>query len=344
MKKNCIIVSFLIIVISISILFAFAGCSKKEQASNVKLSNKNSTPETIRLYDYLLATYQHGIITGQQESTWMDGGADYEVNYIHDVTGKYPAIRGFDFINDDFDGCVERAMAWAERGGIVTICWHCSSALDGGYDDSKVALSQAGWDAILTQGTPENIAFLNAMDKAGNALKRLQDAGIPVIWRPYHECDGSWFWWSLQGGEYFKRLWIMSYEHFVNDLHLNNLIWMLGFSHIEDIYEGRMEEFFPGNEYFDIIGADSYSVWVNGAEETLYNACHALVGDSKPIAFHETGQIPTIEEFKEVRWAYFMTWHTTWLTDDNTAESLSALYNDPYAITLDDLPDFYSAT
>ena len=130
MRKNRIILCLLIIVISISILIAFAGCSKKEQASTVKLVNKNSTPETIKLYDYLLTTYKHGIITGQQESTWMEGGADYEVNYIHEVTGKYPALRGFDFINDDFDGCVERAMAWAERGGIVTICWHCSSALD----------------------------------------------------------------------------------------------------------------------------------------------------------------------------------------------------------------------
>ena len=341
-KLSKTFISVLIIAIIVTSLVSLAGCHKNTEQKGTPLTLNNATPETVRLYNYILATYKNGIISGQQESTWMEGGADYEVNYIHDLTGKYPALRGFDFINDDFDGVVDRAIEWAGRGGIVTICWHCSSALDGGYDDSKRAMSQADWDAILTKGTPENIAFLAAMDKAGNALKRLQDAHIPVIWRPYHECDGSWFWWSMQGGDYFKRLWIMSLEHFTNDLHLNNLIWMLGFSHIEDIYEGRMEEFFPGNEYFDIIGADSYSVWVNGAEETLFNACHALAGDSKPIAFHETGLIPTAEQFQEVKWAYFMTWHTTWLTDDNTEEALIALYNDPYVITLEDLPDFYS--
>ena len=343
MKKSSVLLKILVIVVAVCMLFACASCSKKDKTpddSSISLSNKNATPETIALYNYITSTYTHSIISGQQESTWIS--EDYEFDYIYEHTGKYPAIRGLDFINDDFDGVVERAKKWAARGGIVTICWHCSSALDGGYDDSKVPMSQADWDKILTDGTPEHTAFITAMDKAGRALKLLQDEGIPVIWRPYHECDGWWFWWSQQNGEYFKRLWIMSYEHFTNDLHLNNLIWMLGFSHAEGIMEGRMADFFPGSEYCDIVGADSYNVANNGAEETLFNACHALVEDSKPIAFHETGLIPTVDEFKETKWAYFMTWHTEYLVDRNSVEALNTLYNDPYVITLSDLPDFYS--
>ena len=336
-KFSFIFISLLIIA---CLLFSLTSCTPKT-INTIKLCNKNSTPETIRLYDYILSTYKHKIISGQQESTWTEEGVDYEVDYIHDITDKYPAIRGFDFIDDDFDGVVNRAIDWADKGGIVTICWHCSSALDAGYNESKISMPQEKWDAILTKGSQENIEFFSAMDKAGSALKRLQDENIPVIWRPYHECDGWWFWWSLQGGEYFKRLWIMSYEHFTNDLGLNNLIWMLGFSHVQNFNNERMEQFFPGNEYFDIIGADSYDVEYNGAENLLFDGCYALVDDSKPIAFHETGVIPTIEQFKEVPWAYFMTWHTSYLTEKNSPEFLHDFYNDPYVITLEDLPDFY---
>ena len=305
----------------------------------VVLTNKTATAEATALYDYILSTYKTKIISGQQESTWIS--TDYEFDYIFEATGKYPAIRGFDFIDDDFDGVVTRATDWAERGGIVTICWHCSSKLDKGYNACKNSkLTAEDWEAILTEGTQEHTEFIANMDKAGAALARLQTAGIPVIWRPYHESNGNWFWWGRYGGDYFKRLWMMTYDYFTNDLHLDNLIWMLGFSYLGI----SMDDYFPGTQYFDIIGADSYNVATFGAEKRLYDGVYELVGDSKPIAFHETGLIPTVEQFKNVPWAYFMTWHTTYLTEENSEEALYAIYNDPYVITLDDLPDFYSMT
>ena len=332
------------VVLALALTLCF-GCDKQvsEPSKEKQLVNKNATAEARRLYDYIWSVSGSKVLSGQQESTWMDGGnCEYEMEYLESTTGKLPAIRGFDFIEDDFDGVVERAKAWAKRGGIVSICWHCSKDLDGGYEDSKVAMPKAEWDAILTAGTPENIAFLNNLDKAGRALKLLQDEGIPVVWRPFHECDGWWFWWSLEGGEYFKRLWIMTYDHFTNDLHLDNLIWMLGFSHAEDISEGRMEEYFPGLDYCDIVGADSYNVRFNGAEPDLYKAAYALVGDKKPLAMHECGLIPTEEQFAEAPWTYFLTWHTEYLTDKNEKDALRALYSSDYVVTLDELPNFYA--
>ena len=199
---------------------------------------------------------------------------------------------------------------------------------------------------MLTEGTPEHAAAIAGMDKAGAALLELQEAGIPVLWRPFHEFDGWWFWWSkikdedgADTSENFKRLWIMMYNHFTNDLHLNNLIWVLGYS-----YAGtRIPKFYPGDEYCDIVGADSYYVATFGAESRLYSKLYELIGDSKPIVFHETGLIPTAQQFKEVPWGWFMTWHTTWLTEKNTTEALYALYNDPYVITLEDLPNRHLA-
>ena len=305
--------------------------------TGIPLTNENATPEAKELYEYLLSVYRNKILSGQQESTWM--GADYEFDYIFEHTGKYPALRGFDFIDDDFDGVVSRAVDWAERGGIVTICWHCSSHLDGGYAECKGSrLTAAEREAILTEGTPEHAAFLAGLDKAGAALKLLQERNIPVIWRPYHEGNASWFWWGRYGGEFFRRLWVMTYRHFTDDLHLNNLIWMLGFSYLGS----GMEAYFPGLEYCDVVGADSYITWLWGAEARLFAGVYDVVGNAKPIAFHETGRTPTADEFREVPWAYFMTWHSTYLTEKNSLRDLYALYNDPYVITLEDLPSFHA--
>ncbi len=313
----------------------------RETSYDMTLSNENATKQAKALYSFICQTYGNGIISGQQESTWVDGD-DYEFNYIHSVTGKYPAIRGLDFMGDDFYGVVSRAKKWAKKGGIVSICWHCSSAFDQSYDACKAdEFTAEQWEAVLTSGTAENRAFIAGMDKAANALRQLQDENIPVLWRPFHEFDGAWFWWGKGGSEYFKRLWIMMYNHYTYDLGLNNLIWVLGYSHNGTDYGENLANWYPGNRYCDIVGADSYEVSQNGAEGRLYNPVYKIVGDSKPIAMHETGLIPSSEQLKTVPWVWFLTWHTTWLTEDNWSERLNDVYGSEYVITLDDLPNLY---
>jgi hypothetical protein len=301
------------------------------------LTNENATAEAQKLYKYIANNYKNKIISGQQESTWM-GSEDYEFNYIYQKTGKYPAIRGFDFMGDDFNGCVRRAKTWAKKGGIVTICWHCSSAFDQSYDACKAdEFTDEQWEAILTEGTAENRAFIAGMDKAADALLQLQNEGIPVLWRPFHEFDGAWFWWGKGGSERFKQLWIMMYNHFTYDKGLNNLIWVLGYCHNATDYGANLAEWYPGNRYVDISGADSYEVSQNGAEARLYNAVYDVIGEAKPLVMHETGLIPSVTQFSNVPWGYFMTWHTTYLTSDNPDDRLNEIYNSDYVITLDDL-------
>ena len=160
-----------------------------------KLSNPNATVEAQKLYDYINSVYTEQIISGQQESTWMPGGAEYEMNYIYEKTGKYPAIRGLDFMHMDFDGVVERSIEWWDKGGIVTICWHCGTDFTGEWTHSQQT-EIADWDAALTEGTPEYETLIAGMDMGAQALLKLQEAGVPVLWRPFHELDGGWFWWS----------------------------------------------------------------------------------------------------------------------------------------------------
>jgi hypothetical protein len=309
---------------------------------DMQLSNENATKQARALYSYIAQTYGNAVISGQQESTWV-GGDDYEFNYIYKNTGKYPAIRGLDFMGDDFSGVVSRAKKWAKKGGIVSICWHCSSAFDQSYDACKAdELTAEQWEAVLTEGTAENRAFIAGMDKAANALMQLQNEGIPVLWRPFHEFDGAWFWWGKGGSEYFKRLWIMMYNHYTYDLGLNNLIWVLGYCHNGTDYGVDLADWYPGNRYCDVVGADSYEVSQNGAEGRLFNPVYKVVGNAKPLAMHETGLIPTPRQFKTVPWVWFLTWHTTWLTEDNRTQRLNEIYNSDYVITLDELPNLYN--
>ncbi|MBQ5332915.1 MAG: hypothetical protein J6K92_06615, partial [Oscillospiraceae bacterium] len=87
------------------------------QSTELTLSNPDATKEAKALYKYICGTYGNGIISGQQESTWM-GSEQYEFEYIYEKTGKYPAIRGLDYMNDDFDGVNRRAEEWHKKGGI----------------------------------------------------------------------------------------------------------------------------------------------------------------------------------------------------------------------------------
>lgn len=328
--------------IFISVLLCFSilcSCSKQgADKSQMKLSNANANETTQKVYSYICDTYENGIISAQQESIWVDT-PEYEMNYIQAATGRLPAMRGLDFMNDDFDGVVERSRDWWGRGGLVTICWHCGPDFSGNYDNCKNDEID-DWEAVLTDGTPENKAFVENMDKAGRALLELQNAGVTVLWRPFHEFDGQWFWWGKGGPDNFKRLWIMMYDHFTNDLGLNNLIWVLGYSHNGKDYKGKPAQWYPGDEYCDIVGADSYEVDVNGAEERLHKIVRKITKGKKPLIFHECGLIPTVEQLKETQWCSFMAWHTEWLIDTNSKEHLNEIYNSDYVITLDELPNF----
>lgn len=294
-------------------------------SSKYALSNPNADEGAKRTYAYISDNFGKVMISCQQESTWM-GSPDYEMDYIESVTGKLPAMRGLDFMNDDFDGVVQRSKEWHDKGGIVTICWH--TGINGkGYQESLN--DRPNFSKLLTEGTDEYNNMIANWDKAAKALQELRDAGVTVLWRPFHEFDGEWFWWGKGGAENFKKLWIMMYERFTNEFELNNLIWVLGYS--GDVKSG----WYPGDEYCDIIGSDTYDNSTNIKGWRLLNK----VAENKPLAFHECGNVPAVEEFDKAKalWSWFMIWHTDHIKNNDKA-NLKAVYNHEKVITLDELP------
>ena len=290
------------------------------------LSNPQSSEKTRKVFAWLCDQYGTYMLSAQQESTWMDS-PDYEMDYICEVTGKLPAIRGLDFMNNDYDGVVERAKDWSEKGGLVTICWH-TGVSGSGYQESLD--EDPDFEELLTEGTEANQSMMKAWDQAAKALQELRDADIPVLWRPFHEFDGKWFWWGKGGKENFIRLWQLMYDKFTQDYELNNLIWVLGYS--GEVRSG----WYPGDEYVDMIGSDTYD------DSTNQSAWRKLMAVAdKPMVFHECGNVPPISAFEEdgTDWLWFMVWHTDYIKD-NDRENLKQVYQSDRVITLDELPAF----
>ncbi len=323
---------------AISLLCAFAvvisvlpACAAKDSyVGEYKLSNPDSSAKTQKIYDYICESFGESMISCQQESTWM-GSPDYEMDYIEDVTGKLPAMRGFDFMNNDFDGVVERAEDWSKKGGLVTICWH-TGVESSGYQESLN--DNPDFDLLLTEGTDEHDRLMKSWDKAASALQKLRDDGVTVFWRPFHEFNGneygSWFWWGKGGSENFIKLWQLMYDTFTQDYGLNNLIWVLGYT------DTIMDGWYPGDDYCDVIGSDSYDGTTN---QKVWDKLSKIA--DKPMAFHECGNIPSAEQFKDdgAVWSWFMIWHTDILTQ-NDKQNLKDVFNSELVITLDELPKF----
>ena len=304
---------------------------------NGELSNENAIENAKALYAYLQEIDGKYCLTGQMESTWM-GSPDYEMNYLEENTGKLPAIRGMDFIHNDFQGVVDRAVDWWERGGIPTICWHTGADFASGYDECLA--DDIDWEEAFVPGSDTYNSLLSGMDRAVPYLQQLEDAGVPVLWRPFHELDGGWFWWSKGGSDNFIRLWQLMYSRYTDYWGLDNLIWVYGYSS----NGGTMAEWYPGDAYVDILGADSYA---GNAEGRLYEECVRVAPEGMPIVFHECGKIPTEQEMKdaEANWLFFMVWTTEHLTeqDNQPMDSLYKIYNSEYFLTLDELPKLHAS-
>lgn len=298
------------------------------------LSNPAASSGARRLYAYLWSIYGKQTLTGQQEQGASPQGDRLELDYLSRTTGRLPAMLGLDYITPADNPAVnDRATAWARSGGIVTLCWHWGAPDIGtGYENSKKDFDV---DAALRPGTPQHTAMLRDMDEIAGLLTVLRDRGVVVLWRPFHEFSGDWFWWGKHGPDAFKALWRLMYDRFTRMHRLNHLIWVLGWAgqNVDPAY-------YPGRDRVDIAGADIY-VEDHGNLAPMFAKVKAIVGDSLPICLHENGPVPDPALLgPDADWLWFMTWHSRWLmgADQNTPDLLRRYYASPRYITKDELP------
>lgn len=319
------------------------------------LINSQSTDRTKSLMKLLTDNYGKKVFTGQ----YGKGIDSNEFKAVHEVTGLYPAIAGFDFIEYSptrvAHGAVgtdtEKAIEWDAQGGIVTFCWHWNAPKDL-IDSNDIPW----WKGFYTEGTTFNFAdaldgkdpegyklLLSDIDAIAAQIKILQDQNIPVLWRPLHEASGGWFWWGTQGSESYKKLWQLIYDRLTNVHHLNNLIW---------VWNGQNKDWYPGDDYVDIISEDIYATKHNyDAQKEKFLQAAAYTPTKKLVALSETGVIPDLDKMFEnnICWSFFATWSgeftiqgttSNYSSDYTEAEQLNKTYHHPNAITLEEVPKF----
>lgn len=350
-----------------------------ELSATSDLADKNATPETQSLMNYLASVYGEHIISGQQEI--YNGGPhdfEYEFNYIKDTTGKSPAIRGFDFLNaanplyGSEDGTTDRMISWAkDNNGIVTASWHITvpkkfsdynvgDKVDWANATYKPGETDFDTAKVLEEGSKENEYYKLCLKLLAEQLQKLQDANVPVIFRPLHEAEGgggedkSWFWWGKSGSAVYKDLWKLTYKTLTEDYGLHNIIWEWN-SYTFD----TSTNWYPGDEYVDLVAYDKYNCTYSTDPPVLVHNDSAIggtfyslveqYGGKKMVAMAENDSIPTLEnlQMEKAGWLYFCPWYdggqdnTNFLSNEifNKKEDLKEIYTSDYCITLDELPE-----
>jgi mannan endo-1,4-beta-mannosidase len=258
-------------------------------------------------------------------------------------TGKYPALWGSDFIwdwkTDRGQDVVNEAIKKWHDGYIVTLMWHQGRPTDDPPFDWKESimgkLTDAQWTELTTPNTELNKRWLAQIDVIAGYLKQLQDAHVPVLWRPYHEMNGVWFWWgNKKGSDGIAKLWKMMYDRYTNYFHLNNLIWVWGANGLRDIPMDEAytyKDYYSGANYVDILGADVYHF---DYEQKDYIELKELA-HGKLMALTEVGELPNQAVLSaQPEWTYFMVW-TNFLWSDNTLDRVRQIYSSPQTLNHD---------
>ncbi|HIZ56577.1 MAG TPA: beta-mannosidase [Firmicutes bacterium] len=325
------------------------------------LVNPNAAEYTKRLMKFITDQYGKKIIVGQHSD---QGFNSPEFKAIFQETGKYPALLELDLIDysptraayGTSSMATEYAISWAkEQGGIVGFCWH--------WNAPKDLLNTQGhewWSGFYTHATtfdlekamngedPEGYAnILRDIDVIAEQLKRLQEENIPVLWRPLHEASGGWFWWGAKGPEPYIALYRLLYDRLTNYHGLNNLIW---------VWNGQAKDWYPGDEYVDIISEDIYPPPHDYSSQTArFQQALDYTDTRKVIALSENGVIPDPDLiFRDhAPWAWYATWQgkpfvlqidgvDIYSEEQTEISQLVKMYHSENAITLDELPDLTS--
>jgi mannan endo-1,4-beta-mannosidase len=229
-----------------------------------------ATKETKALFNSMQRLVGAGVIFGHHDDT------GYGVNWkfaddssdVKAVTGTYPGLYGWDLAKIEHDSTKDinklpfdlqkkRVKEAYQRGGINTFCWHMDNPANG----------KTAWDttmrtvADIIPGGASHEVYVGYLDRAAKYLGDLKGnngEAIPVLFRPFHELTGNWFWWcknTSAPGE-FKILWQFTIDYLRNKKKLHNLLIVYSVADFDS--EAEFMERYPGDNYVDVIGFDNY--------------------------------------------------------------------------------------
>lgn len=322
---------------------------------SAKLINENATDNARRLFSYLCDQYGKVIISGQYCDTGMNGWENLQISQSNG--GKFPAILGLDMgyysqTGVDHDVAIrttQQAISCWEKGGIVTLCWHWLAPekyITGTWYSAfrPEETKKLNLTAIMNGEDEEGLALLRKdIDNIAQQLLLMQQAGVPVLWRPLHEASGGWFWWGAEGAEPYLKLYRYLYHTLTDEYGLNNLIW---------VWNGQSSDWYPGDEYVDIIGVDIYAGENEySSQADAFLETQRCAQGNKMVVLSENGTMidPELSVRDRAMFGFFCTWSGEFVMKDGLRkkyseqytelEMLKKVYESEYVITRDELPD-----
>ncbi len=368
---------------------AIGVCSCDKQKAGDPLAGSGRTQRTGDLLANLRHQLETGYMFGHHDDTVYGIGwcGDSCRSDIKSVCNDFPAVISFDLghlelgdsVNLDgvpFDRIRQEVINQYERGGVVSLSWHLDNPLSGGTSwvaDSLKYIETKTVEAVLEGGKKHDV-MLAWIDKVADFITSLETpygVKVPVIFRPWHEHNGSWFWWGQDHStpDQYKQLWKMTYDR-MNDKGVTNALY--AYSPGAGPIKGEAEymERYPGDDIVDIMGLDKYcqkdadSTAINDyvtSTQTLMTLLETLASKHNKVpAFTETGceglEVADwwtgclAESLKDAKIAYVLVWRNAHDKENHffapypgqkSAEDFVKFYNDPKTLFAHDVNGLY---
>ena len=335
-------------------------------------SDPLATCQTQTLYQQLKNLAPNNLLFGHQNTTfegigWEDWSGFQDRSDCLEAVGDYPAIYGFDFVRGFL--FQRHTIKAHERGAIITFSDHMDNFANRGdaWNTNGNTVSE-----ILRENSGARNLYIIHLNRVASFFRSLNDKNgelIPVIYRPFHENSGDWFWWGAPhcSPEEFVALWRLTVDYLRNERGIHHVLF--AYSPSDPAFRGGYGDRYPGDDYVDIVGFDSY--------EVLFYDMFLKANSKLIVEFAEVhNKIPALTEFgvnggiqfaNETNWftnsflqlmkedtfarqlAYAHTWrndrpnhHWVPLPESPTHADFVQFYEDDFTIFEKDLPDVYT--
>ncbi len=272
-----------------------------------RLVDTSATMQTKKMYKALFAIQKKGVVFGHQDDLAYGVGWKYinGQSDIKSVTGEYPGLYGWDIANIESDSVYnidgvpfhkmrDYIIEGYNRGGLITISWHAPNPLTGGnaWDTTH------GTVAAILPGGQKHQQYLGWLDRVASflySLKTKEGVYIPILFRPFHELTGNWFWWckNTSTAEEFKQLWQFTLAYLRDKKNLHHLVYVYNTADYNS--DSEFLERYPGDEWADLLSFDRYQFEYSDstfnkillAQLSILNRLATI--KNKPAALAETG-------------------------------------------------------
>lgn len=283
------------------------------------LVTPGATMATQNVYDFLWANYGNKTLSSASLNEFLNIN---ECEWVYQWTQKHPAILNVDYkylyvspsAQMDYASVESTVEDWWDANGLVSASWHWMVPPQEGVKYNYTtdgAATVVRPSNMLTEGTWEHELMMADLKEMASILKAYKIKGIPVLWRPLHEAAGTtyteangkpWFWWGFDGAESYVALWRTMFDYFKSE-GLTNLIWVWN-TQLEDI------DFYPGDEYVDIIACDVYNALSASKVVAIWESATSQF-PHRMVSLCELGRMcdMKVQLDNGIAWSYFMPWY-----------------------------------